>query len=187
VATILDTYMTLIKKKISEVESIVNKADNRKTAGKIYLPKDWIGKKVKTILLSSLVVLVLVTLVTSQAIVVAKKEQPKQAVDTPSASPTKSDDSNDQPATPPTDDGSKDKTNPEGKKPHITCPPGFKVKHGVCNKDIFINVHKHSSSSKTTDATYITGTLVDCNVVFATPNYFSTLAINACNKQYGAR
>jgi putative transposon-encoded protein len=52
VATTLDTSMTLIKKKITEVESIVNKADKRKTAGKIYLPKDWIGKKVKTILLS---------------------------------------------------------------------------------------------------------------------------------------
>jgi putative transposon-encoded protein len=52
VATILDTSMTLIKKKITEVESIVNKADNRKTAGKIYLPKDWIGKKVKTVLVS---------------------------------------------------------------------------------------------------------------------------------------
>jgi putative transposon-encoded protein len=60
VATILDTSMTLIKKKITEVESIVNKADKRKTAGKIYLPKDWIGKKVKTILLSSLVVIALV-------------------------------------------------------------------------------------------------------------------------------
>jgi hypothetical protein len=47
VATILDTYMTLIKKKITEVESIVNKADNRKTAGKVYLPKEWIGKKSK--------------------------------------------------------------------------------------------------------------------------------------------
>jgi putative transposon-encoded protein len=44
--------MTITKRKITEVESIVNKADNRKTAGKIYLPKDWIGKKVKTILLS---------------------------------------------------------------------------------------------------------------------------------------
>jgi hypothetical protein len=184
VATILDTYMTLIKKKITEVESIVNKADNRKTAGKIYLPKDWIGKKVKTILLSSLIVLALLTLTTSQA-VLATKEQSKQAVDTPSASPTKS--GNDQQTSPSTDDGSKDKTNPEDKKPQITCPPGFKVKHGVCNKDIFINVHKHSSSSKTTDAAYITGTLVDCNVVFATPNYFSTLAINACNKQYEAR
>jgi hypothetical protein len=53
VATILDTYMTLLKKKITEIESIVNKADNRKTAGKIYLHKDWIGKKVKTVLLSS--------------------------------------------------------------------------------------------------------------------------------------
>jgi putative transposon-encoded protein len=52
VATILDTHMTLIKKKITEVESIVNKADNRKTAGKIYLPKEWIGKKVKTVLVS---------------------------------------------------------------------------------------------------------------------------------------
>jgi putative transposon-encoded protein len=60
VATILDTSMTLIKKKITEVESIVNKADKRKTAGKIYLPKDWIGKKVKTILLSSLIVIALV-------------------------------------------------------------------------------------------------------------------------------
>jgi putative transposon-encoded protein len=44
--------MTVTKRKIIEVESIVNKADNRKTAGKIYLPKAWIGKKVKTILLS---------------------------------------------------------------------------------------------------------------------------------------
>jgi putative transposon-encoded protein len=60
VATILDTSMTLIKKKITEVESIVNKADKRKTAGKIYLPKDLIGKKVKTILLSSLIVIALV-------------------------------------------------------------------------------------------------------------------------------
>jgi hypothetical protein len=60
VATILDTYMTLIKKKITEVESIVNKADNRKTAGKIYLPKDWIGKKVKTILLASLIAMVII-------------------------------------------------------------------------------------------------------------------------------
>jgi putative transposon-encoded protein len=52
--------MTVTKRKITEVESIVNKADNRKTAGKIYLPKDWIGKKVKTILLSSLIVIALV-------------------------------------------------------------------------------------------------------------------------------
>ena len=77
VATILDTYLTLIKKKITEVESIVNKADNRKTAGKIYLPKYWIGKKVKTVLLSLLVVLVLVTLMTSQAVAIAKKHQPE--------------------------------------------------------------------------------------------------------------
>jgi hypothetical protein len=35
VATVLDTYMTLIKKKITEVESIVNKADKRKTAGEV--------------------------------------------------------------------------------------------------------------------------------------------------------
>jgi hypothetical protein len=61
VATILDTYMTLIKKKITEIESIVNKADNRKTAGKIYLPKDWIGKKVKTVLLSSLIVTIIIS------------------------------------------------------------------------------------------------------------------------------
>jgi putative transposon-encoded protein len=45
--------MTVTKRKITE--SIVNQADNKKTAGKIYLPKDWIGKKVKTILLSSLI------------------------------------------------------------------------------------------------------------------------------------
>ena len=52
--------MTVTKRKITEIESIVNKADNRKTAGKIYLPKEWIGKKVKTILLSSLIVIALV-------------------------------------------------------------------------------------------------------------------------------
>jgi hypothetical protein len=64
----------------------------------------------------------------------------------------------------------------------------FKVKHGVCNKDIFINIHKGSSSNvETTTPTYITGTLVDCNVVFATPSYFSTLAIKLCNQQYGAK
>jgi hypothetical protein len=67
------------------------------------------------------------------------------------------------------------------KKPHIPCPSGFKVRHGVCNQDIFINVHKQSSTT-----TYIAGTLVDCNVVFATPKYFSKLAINLCNQQYGA-
>ena len=44
--------MTVTKRKITEVESIVNQADKRKTAGKIYLPKDWIGKKVKTVLAS---------------------------------------------------------------------------------------------------------------------------------------
>jgi putative transposon-encoded protein len=44
--------MTVTKRKITEVESIVNQADKRKTAGKIYLPKDWIGKKVKTDLAS---------------------------------------------------------------------------------------------------------------------------------------
>jgi predicted Fe-Mo cluster-binding NifX family protein len=44
--------MTVTKRKITEIESIVNQADKRKTAGKIYLPKDWIGKRVKTILLS---------------------------------------------------------------------------------------------------------------------------------------
>jgi putative transposon-encoded protein len=66
VATILDTYMTLIKKKITEVESIVNKADNRKTAGKIYLPKDWIGKKVKTVLLSSLILIAVVVITEQQ-------------------------------------------------------------------------------------------------------------------------
>jgi hypothetical protein len=52
--------MTVTKRKITEIESIVNKADNRKTAGKIYLPKEWIGKRVKTILLSSLIVIALV-------------------------------------------------------------------------------------------------------------------------------
>jgi putative transposon-encoded protein len=66
VATILDTYMTLIKKKITEIESIVNKADNRKTAGKIYLPKDWIGKKVKTVLISLLIVMAIVVITQQQ-------------------------------------------------------------------------------------------------------------------------
>jgi hypothetical protein len=41
--------MTVTKRKITEVESILNIADDRKTAGKIYLPKEWIGKKGKTI------------------------------------------------------------------------------------------------------------------------------------------
>src|SRR6476660_4860367 len=60
--------MTLIKKKITEVESIVNKADKRKTAGKIYLPKDWIGKKVKTVLIGSLIVMALVVVSSSQVV-----------------------------------------------------------------------------------------------------------------------
>jgi hypothetical protein len=35
--------MNVTKRKITAVESIVNKADDRKTAvGKIYLPKDWL-------------------------------------------------------------------------------------------------------------------------------------------------
>jgi hypothetical protein len=85
VATILDTYMTLIKKKITEIESIVNKADNRKTAGKIYLPKEWIGKKVKTVLLSLLIMMTFVVLMTSPTAAIAKKQQPTQAVDTPSS------------------------------------------------------------------------------------------------------
>jgi hypothetical protein len=85
VATILDTYMTLIKKKITEVESIVNKADNRKTAGKIYLPKEWIGKKVKTVLLSSLIMMTFVVLMTSPTAAITKKQQPTQAVDIPSS------------------------------------------------------------------------------------------------------
>jgi hypothetical protein len=93
--------MTLIKKKITEVESIVNKADRRKTAGRIYLPKDWIGKKVKTVLLSSLILMTFVVLMTSPTAAIAKKHQPTQAVGTPSAG-------NDKPSTPsspPTDDG----------------------------------------------------------------------------------
>jgi hypothetical protein len=79
---------------------------------KMEMPLYKLGKKVKTVLLSSLIVLALLTLITSQA-VLATKEQPKQAVDTPSASPTKS--GNDQQTSPPTDDGSKDKTNTEEK------------------------------------------------------------------------
>src|SRR6266545_3576783 len=58
--------MTVTKRKITEVESIVNKADNRKTAGKIYLPKAWIGKKVKTILLSSFIAMALVVITQQQ-------------------------------------------------------------------------------------------------------------------------
>jgi putative transposon-encoded protein len=59
--------LTVTKRKITEVESIVNKADNRKTAGKIYLPKAWIGKKVKTILLSSFIAMALVVITQQQA------------------------------------------------------------------------------------------------------------------------
>jgi hypothetical protein len=177
VATILDTYMTLIKKKITEIESFVNKADNRKTAGKIYLPKDWIGKKVKTVLLSSLVVLVLVTLMTSQTAAIAKKDQqPKQAVDNPSAG-------KDQPTSspPPTDDGKNAPTDNGKNAPTINERIDIFI-HG--KKHHSSNHHSNSVAPKTTEATYITGTLVDCNVVFATPNYFSTLAIKSCNQQY---
>jgi hypothetical protein len=60
--------MTVTKRKITEVESIVNKADNRKTAGKIYLPKEWIGKKVKTVLLSSLIVALVGVMTTMQSV-----------------------------------------------------------------------------------------------------------------------
>jgi hypothetical protein len=60
--------MTVTKRKIREVESIVNKADNRKTAGKIYLPKDWIGKRVKTILLSLLIVMALMIMTYQQEV-----------------------------------------------------------------------------------------------------------------------
>jgi len=65
--------MTVTKRKITEIESIVNKADNRKTAGKIYLPKAWIGKKVKTILIGSLIVIALVGLMTLQTVALATK------------------------------------------------------------------------------------------------------------------
>jgi hypothetical protein len=107
---------------------------------------------------------------TSPTAAIAKKYQPTQAVGTPSAS-------NDKPSTPsspPTDDGKNAPT----------------VNERI---DIFLHGKKHhsnhdsSSATPTTKPTYITGTLVDCNVVFATPNYFSTLAINACKKQYGER
>jgi len=66
--------MTVTKRKITEVESIVNKADNRKTAGKIYLPKDWIGKRVKTILLSSLIVMAFMIVVTCNQAVTASDD-----------------------------------------------------------------------------------------------------------------
>jgi hypothetical protein len=105
-------------------------------------------------------------LITSQA-VLAKKEQPKQAVDNPSSGkdqPSKS-------SPPPTDDGKNAPT----------------VNERI---DIFIHGKKHHSSGHSNSVApatgkYITGTLVDCNVVFATPNYFSTLAIKLCNQQYG--
>jgi hypothetical protein len=129
--------MTLIKKKITEVESIVNKADNRKTAGKIYLPKGWIGKKVKTVLLSSLVVLVLVTLMTSQTAAIAKKDQqPKQAVGNPSAG-------NDQPTSspPPTDDGKNAPTDNGKNAPTINE-----------RIDIFIHGKKHHDSHSNSDS-----------------------------------
>jgi putative transposon-encoded protein len=75
--------MTNQKRKTSEVEHRVKPISN---GAHIYLLKDWIGKKVKTILLTSIVVLILVTLMTSQAVAIAKKQQqPKQAVDNPSA------------------------------------------------------------------------------------------------------
>jgi hypothetical protein len=61
-------FMTVTKRKITEVESIVNKADNVKTAGKIYLPKDWIGKKVKSVLLSSLIVIAVVVFIPQQQV-----------------------------------------------------------------------------------------------------------------------
>ena len=32
---------------ISEFEDVVKGADKRETAGKLYFPKDWIGKRVK--------------------------------------------------------------------------------------------------------------------------------------------
>jgi hypothetical protein len=72
-------------------------------------------------------------------------------------------------------------------EPKVWCPPGFKVVRGECNKDIFINVHKNVKTNTVTDPTaprYITDTLVDCNVVAATPAYFSPLAIQTCNFQY---
>jgi hypothetical protein len=170
--------LTLIKKKITEVESIVNQADKRKTAGKIYLPKDWIGKKVKTVLLSSLILMTFVVLMASPTAAIAKKHQPTQAVGTPSAG-------NDQPtSSSPTDDGKNAPTDNGKNAPTINERIDIFI-HG--KKHHNSNHHSNSVAPKTTEATYITGTLVDCNVVFATPNYFSTLAINACNKQYGEK
>jgi hypothetical protein len=37
-------------------------------------------------------------------------------------------------------------THKSGHKCVINCPPGFKPKHGVCNKDIFITVHQKVQS-----------------------------------------
>jgi hypothetical protein len=61
------------------------------------------------------------------------------------------------------------KTNPEKCPPppseeeKIPCPPGYKLKHGVCNKDIFITIHtKHrgsSSNNKGNDYSNIDGNL----------------------------
>jgi hypothetical protein len=74
-------------------------------------------------------------------------------------------------------------------KPKVTCPVGYYVKNGVCNKDIFINLYykglKKTSAGITAAAPRnLTGTLVDCNIVAATPAYFSQLAIQSCNYQY---
>jgi hypothetical protein len=128
---------------------------------------------IKTVLLTSLVVLFIATLITSQTAAVAKKEQQKlQAVDNPSSG-------KDVPVA---------QTDASGK----VIPTTNNGKPTTSERiDIFIHGKKHSSghsnSVAPTKATYITGTLVDCNVVFATPNYFSTLAIKLCNQQYGAR
>jgi putative transposon-encoded protein len=53
------------KKKITEVEGIVKPSGN---SGRIYLPKQWVGKKVKTILLTSLIVMALIGVTSSQVV-----------------------------------------------------------------------------------------------------------------------
>jgi hypothetical protein len=136
--------MTVTKRKITEVESIVNKADNRKTAGKIYLPKGWIGKKVKTVLISSLILLALAGLMTSQT-VVAKKFEILGG-------------------------------------PGGVIVPASKNKHH--SNDDNNRVKIKGSLPISTTPRYITGTVIDCNLVFSFSTYFSQLAIDSCNQQY---
>jgi hypothetical protein len=71
-------------------------------------------------------------------------------------------------------------------KPAIHCPPGFKPKHGVCNKDVFITVHGKGGGSNKSPSLNLINHLPDgCNLLSqkqvsqAAPGFIITVKCNA--------